>query len=93
MIARLDPDCAVADLFSSEIYYDTTEPEPGQRSIHGWSDSVRTAPGSPVSLDALDYALDARGYVRTTGWHAHITAAEVLRYFAAATIEIDETVT
>lgn len=90
VIARLGPECAVADLFSDEIFYCTTGL--GEPSVRGWSDSVRTAPGSPVSLTSLDHALYARGYLRTSSWRPHVTAADVLRYFATAYAEIRETI-
>lgn len=85
VIARLAADCAVADLYSDEIFYCTTDHAPDDPSRCGWSDTVCTHAGSPVSLIALDHALAARGYLRTSHWRPHITSANVLRYFATAT--------
>lgn len=74
----------------SEVFYGAPGYASRERSMNIWTDSVRTAPGSPVSLESLDYALCARGYVRTSYWRSHATAADVLRYFAKARVEIGE---
>ncbi len=86
VIARLAADCAVADLYRDEIFYCTTDHTSDTPSRCGWSDTVCTHPGSPISLIALDHALGARGYIRTSHWRPHITSANVLRYFATATV-------
>ncbi|WP_433635644.1 hypothetical protein [Nocardia sp. CA-120079] len=90
MIARLDDDVAVADLYSCVTHYDAHDgTETGLTVEASWG-SVTTAPAAPATLDALDQVLTELGYQRTTDWHKRVTAFGAVRYFANATIGIQE---
>ncbi|GAB2683352.1 hypothetical protein [Nocardia goodfellowii] len=90
VIARMDAACAVADLFQCELYYSAEDGTAAGRTIEGWWESVATEPPAPVTLDALDAALTTSGYRRTTGWRKRVTAAGAVRFFADASIQIED---
>ncbi|MEV6340940.1 hypothetical protein AB0M12_40250 [Nocardia vinacea] len=64
LIARLDDDVAVADLYSCEIHYDATDgTEAGPTVGASWG-SVTSEPNTLPTLGALDQALTELGYRR-----------------------------
>ncbi|MFI5783763.1 hypothetical protein [Nocardia sp. NPDC051570] len=89
VIARIESDCAVADLYVSDPCYDAVDGHPAGRILEGWGESVVTDPGAPVTLDALDAALTADGYTRVSGWRERVTAAGAVRWFAEAVIRVE----
>ncbi|MGW4720578.1 hypothetical protein [Nocardia sp. NPDC004260] len=90
VIARLDdPAGAVADLYACELFYSDDGSVYGRHVSCRW-ESVAAAPGAPVSLDALDAALTAAGYIRTGEWRRKTTSSGAVRYFAVATLGIED---
>lgn len=90
VIARLDdPDGAVADLYSCELFYNDDGSIHGRHVSCRW-ESVPTDPGAPASLDALDAALTAAGYTRASEWRRKTTRSGAVRYFTVATIRIED---
>ncbi|UGT69142.1 hypothetical protein LTT66_02715 [Nocardia gipuzkoensis] len=90
IIARLDdPAGAVADLDACELFYSDDGSVYGRHVSCRW-ESVPTDPGSPVSLDALDAALIAAGYTRTSIWQRKTTSSGAVRFFTVATIRIED---
>ncbi|MGY1980151.1 hypothetical protein [Nocardia gipuzkoensis] len=86
VIARLDdPAGAVADLYACELFYSVY----GRHVSCRWV-SVPAAPDAPLSLDALDQALTAAGYTRTSEWRRKTTSFGAVRYFTVATIRIED---
>lgn len=90
VIARLDDHAgAVADLYSCELFYNDDGSIHGRHVSCRW-ESVPAAPGAGVSLDALDAALTAAGYTRTSEWRRKTTSSGAVRYFTVATIRIED---
>ncbi|MGY2025915.1 hypothetical protein [Nocardia gipuzkoensis] len=89
VIARLDTDAAVADLYSCELFYNDDGSIHGRHVSCRW-ESVPTAPDAPASLNALDQALTAAGYTRTGEWRRKTTSSGAVRYFTVATIGIED---
>ncbi|WP_433527762.1 hypothetical protein ACQPZ2_44050 (plasmid) [Nocardia pseudovaccinii] len=90
VIARLDDDVAVADLYSCEIHYDAADGTEAGPTVEASWGSVASEPTAPATLGALDQALTEFGYRRTTDWHKRVTASGAVRYFANATIGIEQ---
>ncbi|WP_433717429.1 hypothetical protein ACQP2U_43845 (plasmid) [Nocardia sp. CA-084685] len=90
VIARLDDDLAVADLYSCVTHYDATDGTEAGPTVEASWGSVTSEPTAPVTLDALDQALTEFGYRRTTDWHQRVTASGAMRWFAEATIRIED---
>ncbi|BDT96921.1 hypothetical protein IFM12275_68970 (plasmid) [Nocardia sputorum] len=89
VIARLDdPAGAVADLYSCELFYSDDGSVYGRHVSCRW-ESIPTEPGAAASLDALDQALAAAGYIRTGEWRRKTTSSGAVRYFTVATIRIE----
>ncbi|MFE9328638.1 hypothetical protein ACIHDR_47670 [Nocardia sp. NPDC052278] len=88
VIARLKDDAAVADLYACEVFYDAENGTEAGRAVQGWWESVQAATVSPT-LDAVDAALTAHGYRRTSAWRKQVTASGAVRYFTNATIGIE----
>lgn len=90
LIARLDTEAAVADIYCSEVFYDLTDGTVTGPGIEHWWESVATSSDAPVSLDALDELLTTSGYTRKTGWRPRVTASGVMRFFADAVTHIED---
>ncbi|MFX0580287.1 hypothetical protein [Nocardia nepalensis] len=58
------------------------------RTVQGWWESVH----APATLDAHG-TLITHGYRRTSTWRTYVTASGAVRYFANATIGIEDAVT
>ncbi|MGV9838062.1 hypothetical protein ACWDUL_28210 [Nocardia niigatensis] len=84
LIARLESDVAVADIFCCEVFYDTRDGSETGRRIRSWWESVSTEPGRVVALDVLDEYLYINGYIRDSDWRQQVTASGAVRYFAEA---------
>lgn len=90
VIARLDNLAgAVADLYSCELFYNDDGSIHGRHVSCRW-ESIPTDPGAPASLAALDTALTAAGYTRTSDWRRKTTSSGAVRYFTVATIRIED---
>ncbi|MEV6661531.1 hypothetical protein [Nocardia fluminea] len=90
VIARLDDvgNVAVADLFTTELFF-TPDGTLDGRGVGSWWESVSTAQGEPVTLDALDGALATCGYVRIGEWRERVTDAGKTRFFADAVTRLE----
>ena len=90
VIARLDgPHGAAADLYSGELL----NGEHGHTDVcwRGlwWESLPVSAEGQAVDIADVDATLTAHGYTRTCDWRPRTTASGATRYFAEATIRIE----
>ncbi|MEV6562936.1 hypothetical protein AB0M22_44965 [Nocardia sp. NPDC051756] len=90
VIARLEDECAVADLYSCETYYDITDGHPVGPLVQGWLETLSTPADADVCLGALDLALTTSGYTRTSEWSRRSTAAGAVRFFTDAVACIED---
>ncbi|MGV9408311.1 hypothetical protein ACWDOP_00235 [Nocardia sp. NPDC003693] len=90
MIARLQSDAAVVDIFCCEVFYDAEDGHALGRSVGDWWESVSTDPDVPVSLESLDALLTASGYERSTDWQRRVAESGAVRFFADAVAYIEE---
>jgi len=90
VIARLDDvdNVAVADLFTTELFF-TPDGTLDGRGVGSWWESVSTAHGEPVTLDALDATLATCGYIRIGEWRERVTTAGKVRFFADAVTRLE----
>ncbi|TCJ88116.1 hypothetical protein [Nocardia alba] len=90
VIARLDDDgnVAIADLFTTELFF-TTDGALDGRGVGSWWESVSTAQGEAVTLEALDGALATCGYVRIGEWRERVTNSGNTRFFADAVTRLE----
>ncbi|MFD0366326.1 hypothetical protein ACFQZZ_33240 [Nocardia sp. GCM10030253] len=91
VIARLDgPDGAAADLYSGELLADDRGHTDAYTRGPWWESLPVAEQDHPTDMAAIDCTLRTHGYTRTCDWHAHTTASGVIRYFATATMEIED---
>ncbi|MFB7837833.1 hypothetical protein ACWIGW_45405 [Nocardia brasiliensis] len=90
VIARIEQDRAVADLYSCEVFYDADDGAEAGRTVQGWWESVQAESDSATTTIDLDGALTTNGYRRTTGWRKRVTASGAVRYFADAVASFED---